>query len=356
MSQKVYLAEEKDGEKILEILENSPAKGNIELLYTRRPNAYQSYKKEDKDSTVLVIKENEEIIATAAGIPRDVYIGGVPKKISYLCGLKKDKDYQGNVNWGKIFIKSLVKPDIDAYFCSIVTENKEAQKLFEKKRKRTLNMEYLQGYTTYILTPYFKFKIDNPEKYSFNQANKKDEKEILEFLNKEGRKKDFFPIFKSLDQFSNLSINDFYILRKDNEIVSVAALWKQFGYRQYVVKKYNGIMKFAKIFNPVLKGLGYIKLPKENETIKFPMLSFFISKDDNEEYYKVFLNNINPVIKEKYGMFVIGTIQSSYMNNIYKNLRNIHFDTRIYSINFIIGNGKEEKIDKDKLWLECALL
>ena len=52
MSYITYLAREEDGEEILEILESSPAKGSIELLYTRRPNAYVSYKKESKEEFV----------------------------------------------------------------------------------------------------------------------------------------------------------------------------------------------------------------------------------------------------------------------------------------------------------------
>ena len=58
MSHTTYLAESKDGERILEILECSPAKGNIELLYTRRPNAYLSYKKESNESDVFVVKSD----------------------------------------------------------------------------------------------------------------------------------------------------------------------------------------------------------------------------------------------------------------------------------------------------------
>lgn len=355
MSHTTYLAEPKDGERILEILECSPAKGSIELLYTRRPNAYLSYKKESNESDIYVVKENEEIIGTAAEIVRKVYIGGNTKKLGYLCGLKKDINYQGNVNWGKVFIKNLVKKDIDCYFCSIISDNKNTQKMFEKKRRKTMNMEYLQGYTTYMLAPYFRFKLKD-KGYIFKQAEKADEQGIINFLNSEGRKKEFFPVFESLDQFTNLEVKDFYILKNKDEIIAVGALWNQVEYRQYIVKKYKSIMKLARFVNPILRLLGYIELPKENENINFPMLSFFISKDDNEEYYKAFLNNINQEIKKEYGMFVIGVAESNFANNIYKKLRNIHFDTKIYSIDFILGNGQKQEINKEKIWLECGLL
>ena len=349
------LAEEKDGERILEILECSPAKGSIELLYTRRPDAFLSYKKESPDTQVFVVKEGERIIGTAAEIIRDVYIGGEPRKLCYVCGLKKDIHYEKPVNWGKVFIRNLVRDDIDAYFCSIISDNEDAKKLFEKKRRRTMNMDFLQQYTTYMLSPSVKIKVAE-NSYTFRQARQKDEQEILAFLNAEGKKKEFFPVFHRLDQFSDLNVEDFYVLKDNNEILAVGAVWNQVAYRQYIVKEYRGIMKIARYFNPVLKLMGYIQLPKENEAIHFPMLSFFISRDDNEEYYKAFLRHIAREIKKNYGMFVVGTAQNSFANGIYKKLKNIHFDSRIYAIDFILGDGKKQNIDQENIWLECGLL
>ncbi|MBE5936336.1 MAG: hypothetical protein E7262_11255 [Lachnospiraceae bacterium] len=348
------LARECEGERILEILESSASKGTMELLYTRRPNAYLSYKKESDDTKVFVIKENEQIIATIAEIIRKVYIGGEVKKIAYVCGLKKDINYKGNVNWGKVFFRSLVRDDIDGYFCSVLSDNKSAIDLFEKKRKNVMMTELLGEYRTYLMTPYFKFRLEE-NSYLFKRASKCDEQQIIKFLNEQGRKKEFFPVIEHIEQFTNLRIEDFYVLKNGNEIIAVGALWNQVEYRQYIVKKYNGVMKIARCLNIFLRLLGYIQLPKENENIDFPMLSFFISKDDNEEYYKIFLNNLKNEMK-KGGMFVIGTVESSFNGKIYNKLRNIHFDTRIYSIDFIAGKGKKVIINKNKLWLECGLL
>lgn len=348
-------AEEKDGQRILEILERSAAKGSLELLYTRRPDAYLSYKKESPDARVFVVKEGERIIGTAAEIIRDVYIGGQPRKLCYVCGLKKDIHYEGAVNWGKLFIRNLVREDIDCYFCSILSDNDTARKLFEKKRRRTMNMELLQPYTTYMLSPFQKFKAEE-RGYTFRQAQQGDEGRLLSFLNTAGRKKDFFPVLEQLDRFEGLRVTDFYILEDRHGIVAAGALWNQSSYRQYIVKKYHGIMKLARAFNPLLKLLGYIQLPRENECINFPMLSFVTGRDDREEYYVSFLSHIAPEIKKNYGMFVVGATGNSTANRVYKKLKSIHFDSGIYMIDFILGNGRKLEIDKESLWLECGLL
>lgn len=355
MSHKTYPAEPRDGKRILEILECSPAKGSIELLYTRRPDAYLSYHKESPDTNVVVVKEDQHIIGTAAEIIREVYIGGEVKKLCYVCGLKKDIHYPQAVNWGKVFLRSLIREDIDCYFCSIISDNQDARKLFEKKRRKTMNMEFLQPYTTYMLSPRLKFKYRGSG-YSFEQASDANRQEILAFLNTEGQKKDFFPVIRSLDQFSDLKPSDFYCLKKNGQILCVGAIWNQGGYRQYLVKKYRGAMKLARYLNPILKLAGYIPLPKEEEPLNFPMLSFLVTRDDNEEYCRAFLHHITKEIKKDYEMFVIGSPNSYFLNNILKKCRSIHFDSRIYAIDFIIGGGKKADIQKENLWLECGLL
>lgn len=355
MSCKLSLAKEEDGEEILRVLESSPAKGSIELLYTRRPNAYISYKKEAKDADVLVVKEDDKIIGTAAEIVRELYISGVPKKMGYVCGLKKDSNYAGNLQCIGDIIKGLIHTDVEGYYCSVISDNKDAQAKFEKKRRNMLNMECIQEYTTYIFAPYFKFKLKNC-KYEFKRASQNDEEEIIKFLNNEGGKKDFFPVFYSVDQFTGLKVSDFYMLKSREEIIAVGALWNQTEYKQYIVKNYNGIMKYAKIFNPILKMLGYIELPKENTVLDFPMLSFLISKDDNEEYYKAFLNNIVMEIKKEYGMFIIGTTKCNYSNKILGKLKSIKFDSKIYTVDLILGKGNKQEIKKDNMWIECGLL
>ncbi len=349
------LAKPSDGKRILEILECSPAKGSIELLYTRRPDAYLSYQKESDEAYTYVVKDGDEIIGTVAELVRRAYIGGEEKRLAYLCGLKKAADYPHRVNWGKTFIKNLVREDIDCYFCSVVSDNARTLEMFSKRRSRTMNMERLQGYTTYMLAPYFKFKVQGD--YTFTQATAADALKIVEFLNQQGRKKDFFPVISSLSDYTDLSVEDFYMLLDGEKIAAVGALWNQVGYRQYIVKRYKGAMKLARLFNPLLRLLGYIELPKEGENLNFPMLSFFISRDDNEDYYKAFLNNIAGEIKRRdYRMFVIGVTNTSAANEVYNRLRSIHFETEINSIEFILGSGKQQQINKESIWLECGFL
>ena len=100
MTHKDFTARPDDGKDILRILESSPAKGSIELLYTRRPDAYESYMKEPGEARVFVSREDDRVVGTCAELIRDVYIGGKVCRAAYLCGLKKVADHKGHSGLG----------------------------------------------------------------------------------------------------------------------------------------------------------------------------------------------------------------------------------------------------------------
>lgn len=356
MTRHTHLAAPEDGKEILRILESSAAKGKFELIYTRRPDAYESYMKEFGEARVFVSKYRDHVIGTCAEVIREVYINGKPTKAAYLCGLKKDADYAGGVGFGAEFMRLLPREDISFYYCSVVADNLEAQKAFEKKQ-RMMAMSPMGTYTTYILSP--KIKIPCPKHdFVFRQANEGDALRLLEFLNEEGKWQDLFPVIRSLEDFYHLTYHDFYLLMEGDKILAAAALWDQSDYKQYIVKKYTGAAKLIRLLNPLLYTLGFtgIRLPKEGVPLKVPMLSFFLSRHDNETYYRILLSEIAREIRKVYPMFVIGLPKTHFATPIYEKLPTVSFDTKLYAMTFPWKASSEVKVNPNSLQPECGLL
>ncbi len=354
MSEPKYLASPADGAEILRVLESSAARGSIELIYTRRPDAYESYMKDARDARVFVSRDGDRVVGTCAEIVREVYIGGEVCRAAYVCGLKKDAEYGGGVGFGAKFIQGLRQDGVDFYFCSVIAENSDARKMFEKSR-RLLSMTPISGYKTYIFSP--KVRIKAPKHgFTFRRATESDKEKLLCFLNGEGRKRDMFPVIKALDDFYGLAVDDFYLLLDGDAIIAAGALWNQTEYKQYVVKRYGRLMKLARVMNPLLSALGYIKLPRENEPLDFPMLSFFLCKNDDTDIYRIFLREITHEIAEKYGMFVIGLPREHFAAPILDRLQSISFETELYAIEFPWSKQVYKTPDAKKAFFECGLL
>lgn len=355
MSESKYQATSSDGKEILRILESSAASGSIELIYTRRPDAYESYMKEPGEARVFISRDGVRAVGTCAQLISDVYVGGEACRASYVCGLKKDAQYEGGIGFGPDFIRSLSLCDADIFYCSVVADNKEAQRIF-KSGRRLIEMKPFSEYRTFILSPRVKIKGRINGDLSFLRASTEDEDELLSFLSREGRKKDLFPVVDSFDKFHGLSVGDFYLLRDGGRIVSAAALWDRTDCKQYVVKKYRGIMRLARVLDPLLSLLGYIRLPKEDEPLRFPMLSFFLAENDCEEYYITLLSHILKASKEKHEILVIGLPKEHFAYRIYERLPSIHFDTVFFSVSFPFCDKKSKETDPKALYPECAVL
>lgn len=349
-----YIASPEDGKEILRILESSAVQGGIELVYTRRDDAYASYMKEAGQAHVFVSKDGERTVGTCAELVRQVYIGGEKRKVAYICGLKKDAAYNGLVGFGPGFIKALQHDDVDFYYCSVVTDNVEVQTMFGKGN-RALSMQPVAEYKTYIFSPRVRMKASK-HGLTFRQATKEDLTDLLAFLNAEGKRKDLFPVIDSLEQFHGLTVENFYLLLENNAIVAAGALWDQTGYKQYIVKKYHGMIKLARIVNPLLTALRYIRLPKKDTPLDLVMLSFFLSKDDDDAYYRVFLNEVCREIAKAHSIFVLGLPKKHFAVPILDRLRNISFETRLYEITFPWNSQEYAKLNPDNIHPECGLL
>ncbi len=354
MRESPYRAFPSDGGEILRVLESSAAKGSIELIYTRRPDAYDSYMKDAPEAQVFVSRDGDRIVGTCAELVREVYIGGEVRRAAYICGLKKDAEYDGGIGFGPALIRDLQQDSTDFYFCSVVTENTDARRMFEKTR-RILSMDSLTGYKTFIINP--KVNVKAPRHtLTFRRATEADADKLLAFLNTEGKKKDMFPVVKSPNDFYNLSWGDFCMLLDGENIIATAALWNQTAYKQYMVKRYGGIMKLARISNPLLSALRYVKLPKENEPLDFPMLSFFLVKEDDADLCRILLKEVAHVISRSYGMFVIGFPEDHFAFPILNQLPGISFETRIYGLQFPWSRQTYVIPDPHNAYFECGLL
>lgn len=356
MSNEFMFATHEDGEGILNIMESDVAKGEIQLLYTRRNNPYDSFKMESSKSVIGIFKNEDKVVGTLAGIPHEMYVNGKKRKVCYVTNMKRLPELDTHINWIDAFYKMYEPLDSEVYFCSIVKENTEVLKMLRKRRKNLPFAEDMESYRTYIISP--TASISNPcPNLGFRRATKEDEASIIQFIEKEGSRKNLFPVFSSLEEGSAPKITDFYILFGGGEILALGALWDKRKCKQYVVKGYTGKVAFLRIFNFLISLFGYIKIPKEGSEASFTFLSFFLAKDSNADYYRAFLHNIRSEVKKTHKMFVLGTNESNVKRQILDGMRAITFDTQMCEIDMCdFKNVDKIDFEYSNLEIECALL
>lgn len=357
-------AKAEEGPEILDILEENDFKGHIALCYTRRPNPYYSFMLEGKDTAVLICRDTQEnkIAGVGACTVRQLYVNGEETEVAYLFGLRLRKEYRGMYRIlpeGYSQINRLFsRKDIRYFVTTILEENTYAQRILEKKR--TFMPEYvpLTRYGTFVIKTISRSKPVGGYKLRF--AKSEDIPAILDFINRQGKKSQFYPVLDSEclsgKIYPGLNIEKFLILYDSkNNITACGAVWDQSDYKQYILKGYGGALKILYPLSAVFKLFGYPPLPKPGSMLEFFTLSFWAVKENNAGIFKTFIQLISQYVKG-YPYFILGLSSENPLIQTIRELSPIAYWSRAYLVDWE-KDGKAAELDGSlPVYLECGLL
>lgn len=358
------LAKPEDSKEILQILENSTFKGDMSLVYTKRPDPLKSFNYECDESIIFVGRDTEKksVTGVSACLIRNYFINGEVKKVAYLTGLRLKEEYQKGfykLHKGyKLLQELLHEKNVSYTYTTILEDNLYAKKLFEKRRPIMPNYDYISDYKVLLFKTGVSFKKNNNN--FFRKATTDDIPRILDFINSIGKHSQLFPVLDENifnNSIPNLSYDKFYILSDSNEnIIACGALWDQSSYKQYIMDEYNGLLKYIYPISSCLKLFGYPKLPKTKSILKFGTLSFLTIKDNNIDIFKEFFSKFSKSIME-YPFFTLGLTPNNCIYNSVKELPSIEYSSRVYLVDWN-KNGKitNEILGKNKIHIECGFL
>ena len=150
-----------DGEEICEVLETGEFKGNIGLVYSKRPNAVLSVMKDGYDSQIAVArnKYNNKISGMGICTLNKFIVNGQIETIAYLSGFRILNGVRGNIiHVYKMFEDYCHENNVKYTYTTILEDNKHALKMFSKKRKNLPDYIKISDYTVNIFMKNIKYK------------------------------------------------------------------------------------------------------------------------------------------------------------------------------------------------------
>lgn len=352
MKNQISPATSTDGPEMLKLIESEAAKGVFQLLYTRRPNPYDSFMKENSEARIGLIRDLDGELALQFCVsPGNYYVNGKSTRIGYVNGVRKNPAYKGFFDWAALsdYIKEM---DCQIYTCSFLGAAGIAEGIFTKKRNFFPELFPAGKYSTYIINPKA-VKYPMHKDYVFRTMKEADIKDAIAFLNREGSNYNFAPVISSFDGYYMLKEKDCYLMEHKGELVAFGALWNQSAYKQCIVKKYEGYMKWLEKLSGISEFFGYIPIPSKNIPLNFPILSFFYAKNGCKKYYEEFLARISSEIRKEYAIFVIGMTESHPNRDSIQKIRNLHFDSSLYYVTY---GSDIKRYTNLPMHFECGLL
>ena len=136
--------------------------------------------------------------------------------------------------------------------------------------------------------------------------------EIVSFLNRFGKERQFFPVYTeedfSCEYTRDFSPADFYVAIQNGRIIGVLGKWDQNSFKQNIITGYAGYLKtFRHPINLALTAVGFKALPRPGEQLRMFFVSFVCIKDDDPQVLEKLLEALYQDNKTKgYHYCVIG--------------------------------------------------
>ena len=342
------LASEHDGPDLLTLYESDDFKGNISVLYTRRPNPYLSYLQEGEKVVfpIIRLKETGELCGGGCCVIRKAFVNGSVKSTGYLTGLKIKPAYRRRIPYiqdlyQKMFV--LTKGDVDLFYTTILKDNTLAQRLFKQRRKNMPEYKFVQDYTVYCFKPKGKIRLSPGYRLEQGSCAGLDSfyKNHLSNYNLAP------PIF---DQLRWTQENIFALRDQTGRIKAACGIWNQQRYKQYIITKYRGIHKYLQ--HIPLEWLGYPNLPKENQIANYASLALFLVEDNDLEIARSFLIMLTKRVSQ-FDFFMLGLVMNHPLNTVFNQVKHVKYESKLYTVH---NDHSHEQLDTRAISLEVGLL
>lgn len=278
---KIASSEDDDGLRF--ILQNTPMDGWIQVTFEREPSFFKSDHLFGETIAVIAHQEKapQELVGMYTMTNMPVHINGNQEWVGYLGGLRVLKKHRNKIRaliGGFESINQLLNSDFaqSYWFTSLAKDNASARRILEAG---------IKGLPIYrpvsdMQTLFFPTKIG--KNMGLLKPVKKDEvSELVGFYNRQAAQYQFSPALSeawlmNLSGNTGITIDDFFILKKNNEILGCLAIWDQRKVKQTVVKGYKPPYKSIRIlYNIYAKFANKLILPESGEMIEQVYLSFF---------------------------------------------------------------------------------
>ena len=362
------LATADDDHAIRQLLAHNPVPGRVTVTYEREPNYFLGCGTMGRFWQVAVARYTPtgQIVGLACRTTRPMFINGTIEEVGYLGQLRVDRRFRGRwlLAFGMRFGRELhLDGRASGYITTIIEENDVALGLLVD-RPRSHHPTYREfGQLNTLAIILRKPRPVGSMPYEISRSTNGDLEDVAGFLRTHGSQKQFFPVY-DVDDFRDgtttldFCTDDFFVARRDGEIVGVAGLWDQSRFKQTVVRAYSGRLKLARPFyNGISRLRGGRPLPAPGEAIRYIYASFICIKRNNLAAFHALLQYLyNEAASRGYAYLSIGFDSRDPLLSVAKLYPHILYPSRLYTVCWDDEGEFHARLDERIPYIEIAAL
>ncbi len=302
--------------ELLQFSTSADMPGAIRFSFDRSPDYFAALRVEGRHTDILVGREVKtgRMIATGQRSVKNAFVNGDSTIVSYLSGLRVEPSVRSAsfLSKGYTHINALqALYPAQFHLTTIMEDNAPAQKVLLSKRFGLPIYHDLGRYCCMALS--LKTKTRERSIFLLRRASATDAVQILDFLNCEGRTRQFFPEYCAKD-FNNpigllphLSWEDVFLAFDGPVLLGMLAAWDQQAFRRWSITGFTPWLRsFRHLINLAAKLRRMPSLPPSGTTLNCFNLSLVCIRDNNHDVFNALLDEVLRIHRNRYTCFLAG--------------------------------------------------
>jgi hypothetical protein len=363
------LATSADNEELQIFSRSAEMPGAIRFSFDRSPDYLGALCVEGRQSEVLVCREAQtgHVVATGHRSVKSMFVNGQPTLVGYLSGLRLDPSIRNRqiLAHGYASLRKLhAGRQAQLYLSTIMEENRPAKAVLLSGRCGLPCYHDFGRFCCMAVGLQTKSNSNGCAEIRVRRASVADGPGIVEFLNREGPSRQFFPEYRVEDfgvlgcLLSHLQWEDVFLAFQDNALAGVVAAWDQRAFRQWRVTGYNTWVGLLRIpFNLMAKLKKMPPLPKPALPLDYFILSLVCIRGNDRSVFNVLLEEVIREKRKRYAFFLAGLHERDPL--LPELLARPHFPlpSRLYVVAWQEDAGAVQKLDRELVpYLELGSL
>lgn len=298
------LATSDNDAELRSVLEATPMPGAIAVGLRREPSFFAAAAVEGEQHQVLVARcaDTQAIVALGSRSTSNRYLNGQPVRLGYLSSLRILPPHRGGrvLTQGYQFLHQLHEQDpVPFYLTSIAHDNFRAKAVLTSDRAELPNYHALGSFHTAVLPLKRQPQSRIPVGLHLRPAELADQPMILEFLQRQGSRHQFFPVYTADDLFTpngllkGLCPQDLWLAFRGQQLVGTLGSWDQKPFRQQVLHGYTPLLGLTRpIYNLWAAWRGMVQLPRPGDILKSRLAALPLVADDDPTIFTALLQKI----------------------------------------------------------------
>lgn len=360
------LATPADNGELLQFSAQAEMPGAIRFSFDRSPDYLAALRVEGRHTDVLIGREMKtgRLVATGHRSVKSAYVNGVSTPVAYLSGLRVGQPARNasflSRGYARFHALQAQHP-APFHLTTIMEDNVAAQKVLLSRRLGLPAYHDLGRFCCMALS--LQGKTSANSRFSLRRASAADAVSVVEFLNREGRTKQFFPEYRVEDFGSpdgllpQLESKDVFLAFQGSALVGILAAWDQQRFRRWRVTGYATWLCWCRhLLNLGARLRRMPLLPPPASTLNCFNLALVCIRDNDREVFRALLEEVIRVHRGRYACFLAGVHERDSLLPELLARPHVPLASRLYLVDWENENRTLQNLDGRVPYLELGSL